>query len=107
MGHRTPWYPPSPTRCQRNPYKRVLVLGKAEFVDEDWVERGRRMVLRYLGGGGLDYFEATRNLPRVTIRVNPVKVTSWNGGGVDRTFHQTTQWHEVAPGEPLEASVGP
>src|SRR5919198_1191414 len=66
------------------PYKRVLVLGEA----------------------GLDYFEATRNLPRVTIRVNPVKVTSWNGGGVDRTFHQPTQWHDVAPGEPLGASAG-
>ena len=88
------------------PYKRVLVLGQAEFIDEDWIERGRRMVLRYLGEAGLDYFEATRNLPRVTIRVNPVKVTSWNGGGVDRTFHQPTQWHDVAPGEPLGASAG-
>lgn len=87
------------------PYKRVLVMGEAEFVDEEWVERARRMVLRYLGEGGLDYFEATRNLPRVTIRVNPIKLTSWNGGGVDRTFHEPTRWHEVQQGDPLEAST--
>lgn len=87
------------------PYKRVLVMGEAEFVDEDWVERARGMVLRYLGEGGLDYFEATRNLPRVTIRVNPIKVTSWNGGGVDRTFHEPTRWHDVRQGDRLEASA--
>ncbi|GAC1629343.1 MAG: hypothetical protein NVS4B2_11350 [Chloroflexota bacterium] len=79
------------------PYKRVVVMGTAEFVDESWVDRARRMVLRYLGEGGLDYFEATLNLPRVTIRVQPIKQTSWNGGGVDRTFHRPTQWHNVSP----------
>lgn len=99
------------TRCSilienpEPPYKRVLVMGEAEFVDEDWVVRGRRMVLRYLGAGGLDYFEATRDLPRVTIRINPVKLSSWNGGGVDRTFHEPTRWHEVPPGDRLEASA--
>lgn len=87
------------------PYKRVLVIGEAEFVEEDWVGRARRMVLRYLGEGGLDYFEATRSLPRVTIRVNPIKLTSWNGGGVDRTFYQPTRWHEVQQGERLELSA--
>ena len=87
------------------PYKRVLVMGMAEFVDEDWVARGRRMVLRYLGEGGLDYFEATRDLPRVTIRVHPTKLTSWNGGGVDRTFHEPTRWHDVEGGEPFAVST--
>lgn len=78
------------------PYRRVVVMGRAEFVHEDWVERARRMVLRYLGEGGLDYFEATLDLPRVTIRVRPIKQTSWNGGGVDRTFHRPTLWHDVS-----------
>lgn len=87
------------------PYKRVLIKGRAAFVDEAWVERARRMVLRYLGEGGLDYFEATLNLPRVTIRVTPLKLTSWNGGGIDRTFHQPTHLHDVQEGEQLEAST--
>jgi PPOX class probable F420-dependent enzyme len=89
------------------PYKRVLVMGEARFVEEDWVGRGRRLVLRYLGEAGLDYFEATLNLPRVTIRVDPIKLTSWNGGGVDRTFHEPTRWHDVAQGDQLEHSVQP
>lgn len=88
------------------PYRRVLVMGLAEFVEEDWVPRARRMVLRYLGEQGLDYFEATLNLPRVTIKIVPQKMTSWNGGGVDRTFHQPTRWHEVPEGERLEARAG-
>ncbi len=87
------------------PYKRVLVMGEGQFVEEDWEERARRMVLRYLGEGGLDYFEATKHLPRVTIRVQPVKTTSWNGGGVDRTFHEPTKWHDVEQGGPVEAAA--
>src|SRR5947209_6921786 len=87
------------------PYKRVVVMGEAEFVEEDWVPRARRMVLRYLGEQGLDYFEATLNLPRVTIKITPARMTSWNGGGVDRTFRQPTRWHQVSEGEPLEAST--
>ena len=81
------------------PYKRVIVRGEAEFVDGDWVEIGRRMVLRYLGSEGMDYFEATLELPRVLVRVRPIRVSSWNGGGVDRTFFKPSKWHEIEAGK--------
>ena len=93
------------TLCIDNPeppYKRVMVRGRAEFVDDDWVERARRMVLRYLGPQGIDYFEATLDLPRQLVRIWPERISSWNGGGVDRTFSKPAIWHDVKPGQPLE-----
>jgi PPOX class probable F420-dependent enzyme len=96
---------PRVTLCVDNPeppYRRVIVRGEAEFVEADWVPLGRRMVLRYLGEQGLDYFQATLDLPRALVRIRPVRVTSWNGGGVDRTFFAPTTWHEVERGQGLE-----
>ena len=96
------------TLCIDNPetpYRRVMVRGRAEVVDADWVERARRMVLRDLGPGGMDYFEATLDLPRVLVRIRPERITSWDGGGVDRTFTRPAVWHDVAPGQPLEDAV--
>src|SRR5262245_42317316 len=84
------------------PYKRVMAGGQAEFIEADGVELARRMVLRYLGPEGMDYFEATLALPRVLVRIRPERLSSWDGGGVDRTFARLTQWHDVAPGQPLE-----
>ena len=99
---------PRVTLCIDNPetpYKRVMVRGRAEEVEVDWVELARSMVLRYLGPGGMDYFEATLDLPRVLIRIRPERITSWNGGGVDRTFTRPAVWHDVAPGQRLEEAV--
>jgi PPOX class probable F420-dependent enzyme len=99
---------PRVTLCIDNPeppYKRVIVRGRAEFVDADWVELARRMVLRYLGPGGMDYFEATLDLPRVLVRIRPQHVSTWNGGGVDRTFRKPARWHEVDPGQSLEEAA--
>jgi PPOX class probable F420-dependent enzyme len=99
---------PRVTLCIDNPeppYKRVIVRGRAEFVAADWVEMGRRMVLRYLGSKGMDYFEATLELPRVLVRIRPELVSTWNGGGVDRTFFTPSRWHEVRPGQPLEEAA--
>jgi PPOX class probable F420-dependent enzyme len=87
------------------PYKRVMVRGRAEFVEGDWVELARRMVLRYLGPEGLDYFEATLGLPRVLVRIRPELVSSWDGGGIDRTFTKPSVWHRVARGQPIEDAV--
>jgi hypothetical protein len=39
------------------------------------------------------------------MRVRPDRITSWNGGGVDRTFSKPAIWHDVAPGQPLEDAV--
>jgi PPOX class probable F420-dependent enzyme len=75
------------------PYKRVLVRGEAEFVsDVDWHERGREMVLRYLGEVGFGYYDATSEFPRETIRIRPISMSTWNGGGVDRTFFEMAKW---------------
>ena len=78
------------------PYKRVIVRAMAEFLqDIDWHERGREMVLRYLGPDGFAYYDATINLPRETIRFVPEKMSTWNGGGIDRTFFEPAQWHST------------
>ena len=69
---------------------------KAEILPDDfeWHEPVRRMVLRYLGPEGMAYAESTFDFPRVAFKVWPVKQSSWNGGGFDRTFHRETVWHE-------------
>lgn len=80
------------------PYKRVSMLGEAEFLpqDFDWKTPARKMVLRYIGEEGLSYAEATFDFPRVPVRIWPHRITTWNGGGFDRTFHRETVWHDVA-----------
>jgi PPOX class probable F420-dependent enzyme len=96
------------TLCIDNPeppYKRVMVRGRAEFVDEDWVDLARRMVLRYLGPQGIDYFEATLDLSRELIRIWPERISSWNGGGVDRTFSKPAVWHDVQHGQAVEEAA--
>ena len=79
------------------PYRRVSVLGVAEFLPDDfqWHEPVRQMVIRYIGEEGLAYAEATFGFPRVCVRIWPKRFSSWNGGGYDRTFHRDTVWHEV------------
>lgn len=81
------------------PYKRVSVRGKVEFLpdDFDWQTPARAMVVRYIGEEGMSYAEATFDFPRVPFRVWPHRMSTWNGGGFDRTFHRDTVWHEVAP----------
>ena len=80
------------------PYKRVSVRGEAEFLPEDfdWETPARRMVLRYLGPEGMEYAEATFQFDRVPFLIHPRKMSSWNGGGFDRTFTQATTWKDVS-----------
>lgn len=80
------------------PYKRVSVQGEAQFLpaDFDWRPGTRDMVLRYLGPDGMDYAESTFGFERRPFRVWPRKMSTWNGGGFDRTFRRPTVWHEVA-----------
>jgi hypothetical protein len=82
-----------------------MVRGRAEFVDEDWVEWARRMVLRYLGPQGMDYFEATLGFPRELVRIWPERISTWNGGGFDRTFSKPAVWHDVNPGQAVEEAA--
>jgi PPOX class probable F420-dependent enzyme len=79
------------------PYARVSVQGEVEFLGEDfdYIEPMRQMILRYLGPEGMEYGESTFKFARVPFRVWPRRMTSWNGGGFDRTFQKETVWHEV------------
>jgi PPOX class probable F420-dependent enzyme len=65
------------------PHTRVLMEGKAEIIDMDWVEMGQRMARRYRGEEGPKYIQKTLDRPRAMIRVTPEKITSWTG----------TEWH--------------
>ncbi len=79
------------------PYKRVSALADVEFLPEDfdYIEPMREMILRYLGPEGMEYGESTFQFPRVPFKVVPRKITSWNGGGFDRTFTQDTVWKDA------------
>lgn len=79
------------------PYRRVAALGEAEFLPEDfdWKTPTRDMIIRYIGEQGLAYGEATFEFPRVPLRIWPRRMTTWDGGGFDRTFHRETVWHEL------------
>ena len=89
------------------PYKRVSVLGEAEFLSEDfdWIAPARKMVERYIGAAGMAYAESTFGFAREPFLVHARKMTTWNGGGFDRTFSAATRWHELseptAPGGPV------
>jgi PPOX class probable F420-dependent enzyme len=80
------------------PYARVSVQGEVEFlpVDFDYITPMRDMVLRYLGPEGMAYAESTFEFARTPFRVWPRKLSSWNGGGFDRTFKRETVWKDVA-----------
>ncbi len=82
------------------PYKRVSVLGEADFLPEefDWIPPARAMAERYLGAPGVAYAESTFGFPRVPFYVRVRKMTSWNGEGFDRTFSRDTTWHEAGRG---------
>lgn len=79
------------------PYKRVSVLGEAEFLPEDfdWITPARKMAERYLGPPGVAYAETTFGFPRTPFYVHARKITTWNGGGFDRTFTAETVWHDA------------
>lgn len=79
------------------PYKRVAAMAEAEFLPEDfdWKTPTRELIIRYIGEAGLDYGEATFDFPRVPIRLWPRRMTTWDGGGFDRTFHRDTVWHDT------------
>jgi len=80
------------------PYKRVSMQGEVEFLPEDfdWITPARGMAERYLGPTGIAYAESTFGFPRVPFLAHARKMTTWNGGGFDRTFTATTNWHDVS-----------
>jgi len=79
------------------PYKRVSVQGHVEFLPDgfDWITPARAQARRYLGPEGVPYAEATFGFPRVPFKVRVLRMTTWNGGGFDRTFHRETLWRQL------------
>jgi hypothetical protein len=60
--------------------------GIAEIVEEPnvggaWVPVCERMAIRYLGADGMSYMVPTLRQPRWLIRIDPVKMQSWQGVG--------------------------
>ena len=63
------------------PTSKVVIEGEVEIVGrsaEDWVEIGKKMVKKYVGpGAGMSYLQGSLDQPRVTMRITPVKITTW------------------------------
>ena len=64
------------------PYARVSFRADAEVIDKEWFGEWEHLAHRYLGEeDGHKYYEDTKKVPRVLIRLKPSKLTSWGGGG--------------------------
>ena len=64
--------------------RKVLAQCRAEIVEEPcldgaWVPVAERMSVRYLGENGPKYLVPTMDKPRWLIRLDPVKVQTWQG----------------------------
>jgi hypothetical protein len=64
--------------------RKVLAQCRAEIVEEpcldgQWVPVAERMSVRYLGENGPKYLVPTLDKPRWLIRLDPVKVQTWQG----------------------------
>ena len=66
----------------RFPYTRVMVEADAEILDPEWVGDWEHWAHRYMGEEtGHQYYEETKHMPRVFVRLNPRKITTWAGPG--------------------------
>ena len=64
------------------PYTRVIVRGDAEIADRGWLGDWQPWAIRYLGvEAGQRYYDETKYIPRVLVRVAPREITTWAGPG--------------------------
>ncbi len=64
------------------PYKRVIVQGNAKIADMQFTGDWENMAHRYMGEEmGHRYYEDTKHIPRVLVRVIPNNITTWAGPG--------------------------
>ena len=64
------------------PYTRVIAETDAEILDPEWTGDWEHWAHRYLGEEeGHQYYEDTKHMPRILIRLNPNKITTWAGPG--------------------------
>ena len=67
-------------------HARVSIAGTAHIVDGPSKMTGRALEIahemgsRYLGPVGAEYIGHTLDRPRYLVRIDPVKITSWQGG---------------------------
>ena len=73
------------------PYARCTVMGRAEIVgrpgqSEAWRAIADRMARAYIGDRGPGYIDGTARFPRWLVRVVPLSMTTWRGGGWARRY---------------------
>jgi PPOX class probable F420-dependent enzyme len=73
------------------PYTRATVRGRAEIVarpgeSDEWKTVARRMTARYVADVDPGYFDRTAGYPRWLVRIVPVEMTTWRGGGWSRRY---------------------
>ena len=63
-------------------HRRVQIKGNAEIVDDQWLGDWSAWAIKYLGEeDGRRYYEETKHMPRVLVKITPVKMTTWAGPG--------------------------
>jgi PPOX class probable F420-dependent enzyme len=73
------------------PYARATITGRAEIVgrpgqSDAWRPIAERMARAYIGDRGPGYIDGTAGFPRWLVRVVPVSMTTWRGGGWARRY---------------------
>ena len=64
------------------PYTRVVAETDAEILDAEWTGDWEHWAHRYLGEEeGHQYYEDTKQMPRVLVQLTPRKLTTWAGSG--------------------------
>ena len=64
------------------PYTRVIAETDAEILDAEWTGDWEHWAHRYLGEEeGHQYYEDTKHMPRVLVKLTPRKLTNWAGPG--------------------------
>ena len=64
------------------PYTRIIAETDAEILDAEWTGDWEHWAHRYLGEKeGHQYYEDTKHMPRVLVKLTPRKLTNWAGPG--------------------------
>ncbi len=71
------------------PYVRVLIKGTASILDRNWTGPWEPLAVRYIGQeAGHAYYEKTKAVPRVLVRVAPEHIMSWSGSDWHRKYFE-------------------
>jgi hypothetical protein len=71
------------------PYVRVLVKGTASILDRNWTGPWEPLAVRYIGPeAGHAYYDKTKAVPRVLVRIAPENIMSWSGSDWHRKYFE-------------------